>query len=292
MSQNAINMQADKNLEADINKATTPDEIRELLSRAVERSGLGISRNPYTGQFEKVEQEAASVVPAAATAPKELRKTEMVAGTKLEFVASSQAELTRQILDANRIAATFAEANRATRASRDVQQEVMDRAEAERKLRLGTITTAEYLERTNAVENYLASQGIDTKKIAGEQLQHSWLEATAEFKRTTGADWPGGTKNQELIGLEIAALDLVNAEDKVAALTQAYEKLKSKGMLFDGDHDAAELEKLALDSNASPQEILAHWKSRQDVSGGDASKANEEFLRTFASGRSSGLFGR
>ncbi len=291
MAQDAMNqLQADKNLEADIMKCKTPEEIQQLLANAVERSNLGLTRDLTTGRFVRTEQAIAAVVQAAAAAPREFKKTEVIAGTSLEFVASSEAELTRQILDANRIAATLADANRSERTSRDAQQEVMDKVDAERELRLGTITTAEYLERTNAIENYLASQGVDVGKISSEQYAQSWAKASEEFKRTTGADWPGGQKNLLLIGDKIAALGLTNATDKVAALTQAYEALKATGTLFDADVSQAEVE--AMTANATPAEILQAWKERQNIQGGDATEANQEFIRTFQNGRSSGLFGR
>jgi dihydroxyacetone kinase-like predicted kinase len=292
MSQNAINqLSADAKLTARLAAATSQEELQQILHDSLEEAKIA-SRDPYTGKFVRTEPEAAAVVPAAAAAATAAqvfeKKGVVIAGTSFDFVADSAEELTRQIDSARYVAIQLAQDRSVARTA---EQDTLNRVDAERDFKLGIIDTATYLERTGAIESYLSSQGIDTKKIAGEQLTSSWKSAADAFKQTpAGADWPGGTRNQELIGLEIAGMGLMDAEDKVAALTQAYERLKSKGMLFDGDHDAAEMEKLALDSNATPAELLQAWKaSHGDMQNPEA--ANQEFLKSFANGRrSSGLF--
>jgi hypothetical protein len=296
MATDAINqLTADAKLTARLAAAKTPDELQQILHESLENAHIA-ERDPYTGRFVRTESPAApaaAVVPAAAAAaaPKVFEKKGVViAGTAFDFTADSAEELTRQIDGARAIAIQLAQDRSAARTA---EQDVLDKVDAERDFKLGIIDTATYLERTNAISTYLASQGVDLQKISGDQYQQSWASATENFKNSAeGRDWPGGKKNILLISDKIAAMGLTNAADKAGALATAYTALKAAGTLFDGDHDAAEMEKLALDSNATPQEILHSWKQAQgDLQNPDA--ANQEFLKAFENGRrSSGLFGR
>jgi hypothetical protein len=91
VSENAINqMKADKALTTDLEKATSFDEMRQLIHNAIERSpALGITRNPETGQF--VRREQAEVVPAAAASaapaetPHEFKKNRPNCGTRFRI---------------------------------------------------------------------------------------------------------------------------------------------------------------------------------------------------------------
>jgi len=135
---------------------------------------------------------------------------------------------------------------------RNAELEAMNQVDADMALRRGEIGTTEYLQRTHAIEDYLASQGVDTQKLAGEQLAKSWGEAGEEFRQTS--DWPGGNKNLQLIGDKLVAMGLTDAPDKTDALRQAYDALKAGGTLFDGDVSQAQLE--AMTKDATPAEIL------------------------------------
>jgi hypothetical protein len=294
MAQDANYLTADKVLNDRIAAAKTPDELRSILAEAVEDAHIA-HRDPLTGQFVRSEQAAPVAAAAAAAAEPKVfeKKGVVIAGTSFDFKAGSAAELDRQIADANRIAKAFAESHPVTTSraaiARNAEQEAMDRVDADLALRRGEISPAEYLERTHAIEDYLAAQGVDVAQISSEQLEQSWAQASEVFRNSpAGADWPGGTKNQELIGLEITAMDAINAQDKVAALGAAYARLKSKGMLFESDHTPEEMK--ALTDKMSPVEILESWKAAQNVQHGDATAANEEFIRIHQGG--SGLFDR
>ncbi len=118
--------------------------------------------------------------------------------------------------------------------------EAAAKTELELKFKRGEITASDYIEQSGALAQYLEKQGVplaDLKKAVeankGNDYEKSWQEASAEFVKTSaGADWPGGEKNLEILGLKIAALGLSEAQDKVGALAQAYADMKRTGMIF------------------------------------------------------------
>jgi hypothetical protein len=304
MAQDAMNqMKSDKVLDADINRATTFEELQMLLHNAVERSPLGITRDVVTGQFvkrEPADQDAATKAAAAAkTAADEAPRTfekkgVIIRGKSFDFSAPSELELARQIASANEVAAALASDAAVTArsarhaASRTPEEIAIARSEAEIALRQGSISTAEFLERTGAFDEYLESKGIDIAQLSQDQMNKSWADATETFLQSS--DWPGGEKNMFLIRDKLAALGLVDATDKVAALRRAYRELKEAGTLFDGDHTPEELEKLT--ANMSPVEIIQAWKQTQTgVANGDSDAANQAFIDIHRSGSSS-LFGK
>jgi hypothetical protein len=298
MAQDGFTMKSDKVLDADINRATTFEEIQMLLHNAVERSPeLGITRDPVTGQFVARDKEppAATADKAAAdAAPREFKQTVKINGRDFSFVADSAESLERQISSARSVAEAFAADEAVTprsvraKTQAEREREIYDRTQLDQQFKLGQLTTAEYLDRTNAIGEYLASQGVDVAKLSQEQANRSWADATETFLQSS--DWPGGEKNLSLIRDKLAALGLVDATDKVAALRTAYRELKKAGTLFDGDHTPEELN--ALTASATPQEIVQAWKESHDLKNGDATQANQNFIETFRQGRSSGIFNR
>jgi hypothetical protein len=303
MAQDAMNqMKFDKSLEKDIEKAGTYDDLMGLLHNAIERSPeLGITRDPVTGKFVARDKEAppAAARAAADAAPRVFEKKGVViGGQKFDFSASSELELARQIAAANEVAAALASDESVTprsarhAASRTSEEIAVARSEAEIALRQGTISTAEFLERTGAFDEYLSARGVDVAKISQDQLNEAWQAAAETFRNSAeGADWPGGIRNRQILSDKLAAMGLAD-EPSAASLSKAYAALKAAGTLFYADHDATEMEKLAKDSNASPQEILQAWKEsvQKDVHGGDATEANSAFIKNF--GGSSSVFDR
>jgi len=113
------------------------------------------------------------------------------------------------------------------------------RAELERKFRLSEISVKDYIEQSGAVSDYLASQGlsVDTLRNTVESTQsratiQSWQEASDIFKEGAGREWPGGNRNMKMLGNKLDELGLIDAADKVEALTIAYNALKQEDMLF------------------------------------------------------------
>ncbi len=299
MAQDGMTMKSDKTLDADITKATNFQEIQSLLHAAIERSPeLGLTRDVETGRFVAREKDA----PAAATtaAPRTFEKKGVVIkGKSFDFSAPSELELARQIASANEVAAALASDAAVTpRSSRaayaktqaEREQDIYDRTQLDLQFRRGELTTTEYLERTNAIGDYLAEQGVNVAALAQEQANKSWSEATEIFLQSeAGANWPGGTRNRQLLGDKLAALGLLEATDKVAAMAQAYQALKDANTLFDGDYSQKQLEDLT--ANMTPVEILESWKQTQpDVVRGNSDAANAEFIRIHNGG--SGIFNK
>jgi hypothetical protein len=113
-----------------------------------------------------------------------------------------------------------------------------------------------------AVGEYLQAKGIpleDLKASVAEKqnqrLAQSWEQSVEEFlKSPAGQDWPGGQENLKRIGQVLESNNLTDAEDKVAALAQAYEYLKSTNRLVANE----EVEMHTRIANAkTPEEIRA-----------------------------------
>lgn len=87
-------LQSDRRLDADITKAGTFEDLRALLENAVERSPLGVTRDPQTGQYIRRDPLAAA---AQTVEPEE---TEMV--TKAVTIGGKEFSFTGDALDVER----------------------------------------------------------------------------------------------------------------------------------------------------------------------------------------------
>jgi hypothetical protein len=282
---------------------TTPQQIQDYLrnlhgASEQERdpnSGRFVSRTQTAHTPEEIAPKAAA--DKAAAGPKEFKQTVNINGTPFEFAGTSAENLQLQIDSAKAVADQLQQDTPAPH--RNIADEVWKANQLSEQFRSGVISPEEYLQASGAlelaVEKRLKEAGFDVNKAAARQFEESWAEAAVTFVQSeAGQDWPGGTRNKELLALKISELGLVNASDKVAACAQAYADLKAKHMLFDGDVSQEEVEQLAIDSNATPQEILEAYKDTLGVGrDGDATEANKRFIEAFQNGRSSsGLFGR
>jgi hypothetical protein len=292
MAQDGFQMKADAALARDIQKCESHEELLDLLHASLERSGIA-SRDPETGQFVRRDPLTPAAQDAKADEPEKISKTETINGRAIDF-SGTEAEIELQVASARRVAealrptGSFTPRLVRTKTQAEIERDICDRAELDLQFRRGELTTQEYLERTNAVGNFLAEQGFDVQAAAAAQMQQGWKEATAEFLNGAGSSWPGGTKNREVLGLEILALGLRDAEDKVAALTQAYESMQKKGLMFQGDVSPEEIIKMT--EKMSPTEILEAFKHGQN---GDPEAANKAFIDIHRkAGDSSGIFNR
>jgi hypothetical protein len=183
---------------------------------------------------------------AVAKANQIFSRTEIIGGREFHFEASTEGELDRQVLNAFKVAynvqqpETRAEVVDPNAAAQAAEAETLAKVELERKFKLGEISAADYIQQSGAVNEYLSKQGIsiDSLKAVVENnrvaaTQQSWAEASEIFRNSpAGESWPGGEKNRALLGDKLAALGLVDAEDKVAALSQAYAAMKQTGAYF------------------------------------------------------------
>jgi len=286
-------MKSDKNLDADVNKAQTPDEIREMLYRAVERSQIGFSRDPVSGRFTSTGDPATA---ASAAEPHTYTRSVMIGGQTFDFTANDPETLEVQINAAREVYAHLENAqsdavDEPTAAEIEAahQRKLFNDMQAQSEFQRGEISVKEYLERTGAVGDYLESQGIDIDQLRENTQAHeaqvyeqSWAQAVQKFLSVDGpgADWPGG-KNQKLIETALIALGLSD-QPSVESLAKAYDYLKQNGTLFPHEAEVTQADIVRATEKMAPAEILELWKQSQPgASYGDGTKANEAFISQF-----------
>jgi hypothetical protein len=275
MSEDATKrMAADAELTRQINAAKSPDEIRDILHAAVERStDLNLTRDRDTGQF--VRRETPAQNPPEKQEPteeKKFTKTIEINGTEFTFEGATELEVETAVRNAYEIASVF---ERHQQQSRVVEPTNLD-------------GIADPIKR--AVAEIMVEQGFNPEvqaRAQDEQYMADWASATQVFLNgPLGSSWPGGQKNLEIISMTLQKLGLTEAEDKVAALGQAYAEMKQTGTLFSGDVTAEQVNEMTKD--ASPVEILEAWKAAQP----NSESANKSFIESFRNGRSSGIFAK
>jgi hypothetical protein len=309
-------------VQAAIKAATDPEQIRQLVIGEAQKQA-DAAQATVDAAAQKIEADKAAVAQAAADAAAaqtadSLKRTVNIAGRDFEFEASSELELERVINNAYQVAyAVQPEPIRqveivdpvadAARQQAAADAEVARRADVELKFKRGEITAAQYIEETGAMADYLSKQGIsiDALKSTVEhnqsnQFEKSWEQATTEFLNSpSGRDWPGGERNKYMIGLQLAALGLTEAEDKVAALAQAYQVMKQSQLIFkdetvDASADAiaqATAAKAAADK-AAAEALIAAQRAGGAGAGAAAAAAAEAAARVVAAQRtSSSMFG-
>jgi hypothetical protein len=100
-----------------------------------------------------------------------------------------------------------------------------------------------------------------------------WAQATREFLASPeGQNWPGGSNNLTIMGYLLRENGLADAEDKVAALKSVASEMRARGL------DVVPAQKMQVDVNASPQEIIEKWKAAY---GDDPFKVGEAFRNFF-----------
>ena len=223
-----------------------PASLKQLILAEAERQATA-AQDAATTQAAADAAKAAADAKAAET-PADFSRTETIGGREFAFTATSELELERMITQAYKVAygvqptqtvPDVVEVSDADKAAIAAAQ-AAEKAELELKFKRGDISASEYIEQSGAIKEYLEKVGIPLDELRNtveqgrnKAFEQSWEQATEEFLHSAaGADWPGGEKNTELIGLKMAALGLVNADDKVAAMAQAYQALKAEGMLF------------------------------------------------------------
>lgn len=277
-------VKVDRDLEARLRAATDPEMVHLLISEAARRQGFVPTNEPARGADGRfVSQQQPT--PQATPEPREFKQTVLIHGKPLEFTANSLEQLEAVIENAKVVADQFADTS-TTAPDLDPaaahEAELVRRADLELRLTRGEISVAE------AVDQYLAQRGVDVDALAEATLRNeteSWQEASEQF--LAQSDWPGGQRNLALISDTIQKLGLLDSDDKVAALQQAYDHMKSRGLLFEN-----ESLQVTIDPFAQPTEILEAWKRQIESEGGDP---NQTFLETHRRGRvnvSSSIFGK
>lgn len=233
-----------------------------------------------------------SRTPIQPAEPKTYTRTETILGDPITFEAATEVELEREVAKAYKIAAEHQQPAPVVdyhKAGEDAAIRSIAQLDLELKFKRGEVSTQEYLERSGAVKDYLESQGVPIEDLRAtveenrnKAVEQSWAEATTTFLNLPGNTWPGGEKNKQILGLKLQELGLLDADDKTAAIQQAYDSMKQDGLIFanDGSGPARGPDgrfRAAAPHDASPQELLEQWKAAQP----SVEDANKSFTTFF-----------
>lgn len=247
---NSLTVTVNEELTKAVGDALNPDAIRAAVLAEAEKQAAALEAEKTAQATADAEKQAAAANAPAAPEPKIYTRTEFIGGKEFNFEAESEVELERAVNNAYKVAYAFqqpeapepvvdeaAEKAAADKASAD---RAAANAELELKFKRGEISASDYLEQSGAVSDYLEKQGVPLSELKASVEQNrnssfekSWEQAVQEFLSSpSGADWPGGPQNLEMIGLKLASLNLTNAADKVGALASAYQAMKDTHMVF------------------------------------------------------------
>lgn len=260
--QNSSTMSINDDVKNAVKAATDPAAIRQALVEEAERQLAAQAADKVAADAAAVAKAAAdkatadAVAAAAAAASKTpIIRKETIDGQEFTFEGESDIEVERMVTNALKVAAalrTRAEVPAPDPAAEEAARVAAEQAaaakaaakvELEVKFKRGEISTQEYIEQSGAITDYLDKHGIPLEDLKSSveanrlrSLEQSWEQATNVFKTTAvGSDWPGGAKNLEIISTKLQALGLADADDKVAALAQAYSWMKQNNMIYPAD---------------------------------------------------------
>lgn len=210
-----------------------PEEIKAILHQAAIDQKLAVP--------DAFSPEVLIPTALADNAPRKLGKVVVLNGVKHILEATDEAgllraesELYREALQPQQSDTAEPLAQPRDSSGRFVSaEEAAALASLELDFKRGSISTDEYLTRSGAIERHLEAQGISPdalREVSNEQFAQSWASATEEFK-SRHPEWAGGENNRDVIGQILADNNLVDAEDKVAALEAAYNAARENGLL-------------------------------------------------------------
>lgn len=292
-----------------VNSALSPEAIRAAIIAEATKQGDAATQEALA---KAATDQAAAVAAAAAKTAADatgFSRVETIGGREFNFEASNELELERMVANAYRVAYAIQPTEVAAPvvpvdpaiAQKAAEDAAAAKADLELKFKRGDISASDYIEQSGAMDEYLTKKGIpvDALKDVVEQRQNSkveqsWADATAAFLQSpSGADWPGGARNLEVIGLKIQSLNLVDATDKVAALAQAYASMKATNMMFPGDvvetpgaTDQTVAEKAAADKVIADAAVVAAATAARTAAAVKTAATSSSLF-----GRSSGVAG-
>ena len=309
----SINVNAD--LEKAIRGAVSTEDLKAAILKEAEVQGQAAAQVAQAAQDVKDKEAAAAK--AAADAPQTFERTITIGGKNFTFQDESELGLERQVNNALTVAYNLRESTEmrnepavdaaaiAANEQKAADLRAAELADLETKFKRGDISTAEYLEKSGAVEDYLGKHGLSTKALKEvvedrevTKEEQSWAQATEVFRNSAaGADWPGGAQNLQIIGMELTAHpELLDAEDKVAALAQAYQYMKEKNLVFPNTAAASTLTQAEIDKKAADEKTAADAKAAADREAQRVLAASVAFARpevpARTSSNASSLFGQ
>jgi hypothetical protein len=214
-------------MEAYLNTLVSTEEISAYLADIAVNQGL-VTRDIYSPDV---------LIPTAlaSATPKKVGKVVRLNGVAHPLIADDEAgllaqetQLYRQALTRPNAPAEPTELPRNERGQFVSAEDAAAKAELELKFKRGDVSAGEYIARSGVVADYLEAQGVPLSALqeAVEEKQtardgQSWADATSAFVARHG-DWPGGEQNKITIANYLVEHNLVDAEDKNAALEAAY----------------------------------------------------------------------
>jgi hypothetical protein len=279
-------LQEDAQFRNDLLNAKTQEDLFAASQRLKARAGVqSATEQPRSvdGRFVAQQDDATHT----------FQHTIEIAGHPVNIEASSAEELEKMISAAMQAAELLTAGPQKTQ--EQLEAEAVARAAAQANLELefkrGDIDAATYLKESGAVSDWLVEQGIDINQLRQDSQEkeeaatvQSWAQATATFLEKS--DWPGGVRNQRQMETMLAALDLIDADDKLGALAAAWAKMKAEGTFFPYEDPATAGVQVANERTnpndiARPAEILEQWKRANLDATGSAEKANAAFIEAF-----------
>ena len=234
---------ADEKAAADLNekvsKATSPDEVRDLVVQARDEKG----------QFT-TEKKPAATTAAAATTPEEKKPEEnqlfndtfVIGGKEVEIVGADAADVLRQY-KAAMTAYEIAKTPEVKKESAKPAATVEELAALGLRISQGDMKALEeYMEKSGTLDRYLEKKGIkveEVKKVLDTQatttIREKWDTEVKAF--LAESDWPGGTQNEYILKTKLAQLKDANGQPLAynpskENLQRAYEAMKAEGLVF------------------------------------------------------------
>jgi hypothetical protein len=258
-----------KSLEEQLQGVTNSEQIKEIMKEAA------ISQKLAHRDWD----ESILVPNELGTAPRGFARAVTIDGTKHVVEGATEIELEKAVGVLYRAATTQQTEQPRNDLGRFVSAEdAAATADLELAFKRGDISASEYLQRSGAVADYLAKQGVpleDLQEAVAEQqgarLNSSWQEATETFlKSSAGSDWPGGQQNLEIAGRLIQENGLVD-QPSAEALAAVWAAMKENGLAVENPDTAYQRE-------------LSEARSAEDIT-----RVNDKYFR---GGSSSGLFNR
>lgn len=270
----------DAELTRKISEATSGEEIKAILRDAALAQHL-VEKDPFDEHIlTPVEQPVPSKFATSITNDK---------GQKLFFEGDSELDLQKRLTNwyreqmsqpaeaaaaAAKVAAEQPRNNQGQFQSQaDHELDVIAKADLELKFKRGEISTDDYLAASGAIERHLEAQGISVEVLREtsqakqvERVTQGWEQATNEFLRSVeGSTWLGGDENKNTIGKILEENKLVDAEDKVGALKEAFRYMQENDLVVVPRDVAFKNELEGAKSAGEVQEITRRYSGTSGI---------------------------
>jgi hypothetical protein len=230
-----------KSIEEQLQGVTNVEQIKQIMRDA------SLAQNLVRKDFDP-----AYLIPVENTAaPTKVSKVVTLNGVAHSLIADDEAGLLRQESDLYRQAMQPAATTQQTEQPRNERgqftatEQVTDEQKAlQLQFQLGQIDIETYLDKSGAIEKHIERRETETRTSG-------WESATQDFLNSAeGASWPGGNEALTRIGQIIEASGLVDTNDKLEALKQAYAAMQQEDDEITAQHQDAETQTRVAGANS------------------------------------------